>query len=675
MFQIHKTLDKLTQALKENKPITCNHQGEWNFENFFNRCLHRCLGLENSHKKRLALALIQALDSLEKFPVRFVNSFHETNQAINYLSYIQAAEILIQNMKNESSNGIQNLLNLLEQRVIALQYRLEKSNGGLSIVPFDKSLFERLHSLAAEWKSQQAIFFDKSLTDRDLKQLKETVEYSKFVQLLFKNEGLKDAFFEWILRDKNPVAPFIQFPAMQKKIVDCALNGRLGRLGKNLLAIKKKDLLIAQNTQEKILTLPFEGNEISILDEDRIYCFRGNYRLSIKEVFQIFKDKNFKVGNLELMKEGVINWNVHLLGWWDADKKKHQIIDLHKQDWWKQLPLFEVLSKHEAQKKYGWHLDGVKWNAAASASRGTPTLDFERSHAYLEVAIPISKEKYAIYDFGKFAYEFPSTFFENLKMFCHNVHATIAYPDENVFYSHRQHANHSFSLSPIEGARLMNAIREDMIIAQQRNLVYQIESENCAKWLHEKLEAALGEKRVPNLFKMHLLNTEPFGAIATIFNLIKKLPAGIQTRVLTALHLPFGARAKTWIIEEGKKICKSLATHDFWETGEVFLPAYLHHQKEKGVLVLENINSHMEIPIALSWKQKRNGGNQKKLNLIDNFHLRDFKKIFSSMNINNEQFEKNYKNLISKHFKNFELSKFNKNKSINTHISSRYAYS
>ncbi len=427
---------------------------------------------------------------------------------------------------------------------------------------------------AREWKEKQPLIQDKELTPKEVDYLTYTATRTDFLEHLLRDPHLQSAFFKWVIRDGIHPQLFIEYPELQKKLVQCHLNGRIGLQGGNIIKIYP----------DKV-TLPFEGIEHNILDGREEVCFRGNYRLTIDQIFDIFKHKGLRVGNLEFMADGVINWNVHRLGWWDAAARDYRIIDVDQPGWWKYLPRLQVLTLAEAKERYGAHMDGQVWNVAATASRSSPSLDFEKTHAYIELAIPMGNSCYAIYDFGKFAYQFPGSVIENLSFFCRTVPATVAYPDENVYYTHRQHAQYSFSLTSEQGFDLMHEIAQDIRSSRVGNFVYQIESENCAKWSHEKIEAVVGSWKMPNLFKIHLLDTEPEGACRFIFSLIKKIPNKWQTPLLSSLHLPFGAAETQHVIENGILVEKSLRTHQFWNTGVVYLPAYLLHQKFQGDFV------------------------------------------------------------------------------------------
>ena len=98
-------------------------------------------------------------------------------------------------------------------------------------------------------------------------------------------------------------------------------------------------------------------------------------------------------------------------------RKTYDLIDLNNKQWWNQLPHLETINLEEASIRYGVELDGVKWVLSATATRGTKTLDFENTHAFLQIAIPRGHREYQIFSFGKFGTFFPTTFYENITSF------------------------------------------------------------------------------------------------------------------------------------------------------------------------------------------------------------------------------------------------------------------
>jgi hypothetical protein len=537
-------------------------------------------GSEAFHLRLQAQDLGQELDKLEQIPIKFRSELSMAPQEKPFCSFLFKARTLLAQLAEFSV--LSEVSQELRRKTLALEYRLTEANGGCSPKLINRTLFNRLRQKLGEWKLDNSTHTHDIITAHDLLSIHTASRYHAFASLLLEDSKLFHTFALWAIRDRNSVEVFIEYPERTRRLCESNLSGRIGRLGGQDLKIQ----IVTQDNglQEKIVTLPFEGKWVSILDEEITIVFRGHYALKIREIFNIFKNKDFFVGNLEYMANGIVNWNIHRWAEWDAFHHKFKPIDLTFSFWWEQLPLFEILSSHDVEERYGIKLDGKMWCASAVATRLTKTLDYENTHAYMEVAIPRGDGSYGIYDFGKFATKFPGSFMEALSIFCHNLHATIAYPDENVYYSHRESVYHPFLMTPEQGLGLMEIIRKDMLKGLSGNFVYQIESENCAKWVHESLGKIFGMENIPHMFQMRLLDTEPSGAVHYIFKLIRKLPQGWQTPILTFCHIPMGALKETWIFENGRTVSKSLTNHEFWETGVVYLPALLHKFKEEGFL-------------------------------------------------------------------------------------------
>ncbi len=580
-----KNLRELSEALQSSKPVTWNNDG-WTIEGKWNTCLKNFFHVESNGLTKVAEGVSNLLDELESIPVRFDIDNGSMSQCVDFNAILDLADMLTKKMIALTSPKAAIEKGRLNHKLLSLKYRLEDVNGGIDTIPKQQSLVNLILKVVRDWKHSHPFEQgDSGISDRDLLQIFVTSQYPEFVHLLVENKEIRNDFMLWTFRDGNLAKIFIEYPALQKKLVECQLNGRIGRVRCTDLKVKKVTRVEnGKEVLEKIVTLPFEGVERNILDGSLEITFKGNYRLTVDEIFQIFKDKKYKVGNLEYLAYGVCKWNVHKWGYWSEDKQDYELIDLAHHQWWKQLPVFEIITQDEAFERYQKRLDGKEWCVSATATRGTASLDYENTHAFCEVAIPWGDGRYAIYDFGKFAFRFPSSFFEGVSIFCHNLHATVAYPDENMFYSHRQQTYQAFPISVEQGYKLMEVIKVDMMKSKQLNFVYQIESDNCAKWVHHHLEAVLGKENVPDMFRMHLLDTEPIGPVGAIFGLIKKLPKFMQTPVLAFFHRPMGAARETWIFEGGRRICKSLTRHDFWKTGIVYLPALLHKKKEEGLL-------------------------------------------------------------------------------------------
>lgn len=565
-----RDLQELLQALENTaQPIRVESGGA-----VMHR-IERLLGVDAKRKIKLVDSLLVQLQQLESVPVRCARSGESTEQCGHHLLLLRAAQVMERELTRCRSYPAVRQHRLLKRALVALQYRLEKANGGLSPSTAAYSQVAELAVSAIHWKKAQELIDDTRLSGGDHELLAETAAYPEFVALLKDDRDLRDSFFVWTLRDRLSVSVFVQYPALQQKLVDCALHGRISRVGPQHLRIQLRDL--AAGIAEKVVTLPFEGQEISLLDESASITLRGNYILTIKDVFEIFKNKEKAIGNLEFLHNGVTNWNAHLLAWWDADSRTHRTIDLSSGGWWQQLPATEVLTREQASERYGVSLDGVQWNIAACATRSRRTLAPIGSHAFFEIAIPMADARYTVFSFGKFALRWATTAWENLVAFTDNHDATIAYPDENIFFTNRQHARRSFVVSPGVGMSVMESIKQDMLNAQSGTLIYQWEGDNCAKWVQDILEQKMDHGKVPDL-RVPMLYSEPSDPSRHLFAVLRQLPETLHSPVLSFLHYPLGAWRGKWIVREGKKVWRSLTNSHFWDKKLVYLPAMIHTQ-------------------------------------------------------------------------------------------------
>jgi hypothetical protein len=138
----------------------------------------------------------------------------------------------------------------------------------------------------------------------------------------------------------------------------------------------------------------------------------------------------------------------------------------------------------------------------------------------------------------------------------------------------------------------MESIKEDIILGREGNIVFQIESENCGRWIQTKLEEQLGKDKVPNLYQMSLVQAEPKGLLKYGWGFIRLLPRFCQSSILAICHLPLGAWKGCWVVDKDSKVTwKSLTHSAYWQDGLVYLPAFLHQQHLSGALPSES-NQH-----------------------------------------------------------------------------------
>lgn len=611
MRELRHTLHAFVDALHRKEPVFLTPQGYWRIENWFDRGIRRLFGLEVYAQIELVRSCISVLDQLESLPVNFSRiPGVGVSQPVDFHGYLSVAQSVQHAVGPEKDSSLKALLDQLKMRTLALLYRLEEENGGLHLTEKRAILLGQVLARAEKWKKNEKVFWSGDVSEGERREISESVKYAEFVKYLLVDESLANDFFTWVLRDALPADVYIQFPALREKITSYNLRGRLGRMGQGFLCLRKVDHRDASQCQQKVVTLPFEGREISLLDEKQIVIFRGNYKASIKQVMQVFRDKPKDLGNFEIFAQGVLNWNSNCMGWWNNDLRAYELIDLNNPYWWRQLPVLEVLSQEEASKRFRAELDGSRWILAAKSAREYITLDYDRCHAYIEMAIPTpDRQFYIIYTFGKAAVELPRNSWHRLFMFGAHVPATIVYPDENMYFTHRQQIGYIFELTEGEGSRLMDAFKEDILRARKGNMVFQIEAENCGKWIQNHLEAHLGPTRVPNLYRFPVLEAEPNGMMARFFGFFKSLPQFCRTYLFILIHYPLGAWRGRWVVDdEGQKVWKSLTSSSFWKDAVTYLPAYLHKQHEIGVFADDPVRHKIWVE-ASSVEHKKNHDN------------------------------------------------------------------
>lgn len=573
MDNFSNRIERILEAAQQGQPLA----HEWKREEigsgwaFFSERLRAKLGLSGALNLSDTQIAVEIFDKIEELPV-VKESFVQGVEHSQLRAMITLGESMLDSLRSLGDPTAYQLA----RRLVALRYRLSLSEVGISRDE-QEPLPLNIYQLASEWKSGQEHFDNKILSSEDHRLLRRLSNYRQFLPILEKDVQLREEFFNWMIRDHLDPAIFIEFPAIQEKITRSNLQMRLGRHG-------GRDLRLVHNQEITEVTIPIEGKPQNIVNPLKTITFKGNYSLNVADIFEIFKNKNLDVGNLEYMGEGIINWDAFKLGYWNNDLGAHITVDLSQARWWEQMPSFEILSARQVSSRYSLEeIPANSWIVIFHGTREQLNLNYDKSHAFLEIAIP-KGESFAIYALGKYGTKFPSTFFETLSSFCDVMTAAVAYPDENVFYSQRQHGSFPIILTSDQGARLMEKIAGDIQAAREGHFVYQIESENCAKWVVETVENIVEDDQISQLFKIPLLETEPEGPVAHIFNLIKKLPAKIQNWTLTRAHYLLGAWKGRWVKQNDKTVWMSVSHFEFFHTATIYLPSLLVKRVHEGIV-------------------------------------------------------------------------------------------
>lgn len=397
-------------------------------------------------------------------------------------------------------------------------------------------------------------------------------------------------FFSWALLYNSGVRQFVEFPSTSASIKSCYLAARVGRFGGQMFAFEKR-VNPDNGTLEKVVSLPFHINGekieyVSILDESKEIKLYKGWQLSIKKIIDIFASKNKEIGDLEFFEStGITVWNSHKLGRWNHETKSYDLADLTASDWVEKFPVLQRVTRKELENKYKVSLAPHEWLVCGKSTRETPDLDLAGQHGFLELAIPDKEDPdtYRVYPFGCFAVKFPNTAWELLKFLGATIRAAVAYPDENFFYAHRQHAAYPIPLTPDEGQDLLRRIQFDLIRARFGHLVFQFASENCAYWAQSVLDSI--NKPIPALYKIPAVQSEPkHFFLGSVFYMIKRVPDSMRPLLFKGLDLCLASWRGVTIIENGQRVHKSHLRSESRKHLVVYQPGRLHQQIEKGEL-------------------------------------------------------------------------------------------
>jgi hypothetical protein len=590
MPHINNNLDLFIQYLNNNKRIIFYDNENWSIEET-NPSIYSLLTCQNHKKeeKRLLDIIQYFCDLLDKLERNLLHSkelgkYMDASQAI--ISYVHRCN------KSYRFASIRNSLMHLTRRDIALYYRHLTSKEIISPTLLHKTLAE-LCLLAEKWKQIQPFASIKTtaLSEKDLIRLQNTSHYTLFVTLLRENNTLRDNFFNWILRDNNEAEPFIEFPATSDRLHHCFIDKRVGYYNPNELQIQSKE---EKSGFQKYIQLPFyiQGkiSRINILDESRTIDFSSE-KVSIKAVFDAFANKRFQHGKYEFLQNGILEWcsddfagNIFQCVY-SPIKKESKEMSPFSEAWWKNLPVFQILSKENIKLRYNIPtLPDDKWIKCLRTS--TTSLEYQvlGGHGFIEIAIPEEKnENYHIYPFGIYPKEFPRYFIDRGKAIIATLPAKMEYPDSNIFRSDYFQAFSAKMISADEGFKIMHSIQKDITNIFKNNLSIQVTSENCAFWAgNQFIQHSKEPSKHP--FKLTFGEMKPSNYELQI---LTKIPRFIERPLLSGLRF-FAAHHSLEIKTDEKTFNKQIHFGDSINQHTVYCPIKLvrdiTEDKREGVV-------------------------------------------------------------------------------------------
>lgn len=463
------------------------------------------------------------------------------------------------------------------RRLVALRYRLQEVNGGkeAKAQPEDPTY---LFSLAEEWKKKHHCMLERPLTDRDKVDLREACRYPGFLRRLERDHLFRDTFFKKVLRDGLPVRLLVEYPGLAEKIDTHLLSMRVGRFASKVLDL-------APHYNEKHVRLKFEGRWVAVENWHHVIKLSNNWTTTIEAIFREFKKKKFGSSRVEIFGEqGICNWDPHELGRWNHATKQLDRIDLTKDTWWHELPVFDRIAYSEIKDQYNIDIKQGNWVVVARSSVETHPQNIEGVHGFLEVLVPDPKNFYFYWRFpvGKFAKDFPTTTCQKSGFILNTVEARLSYPDENDCFASRKQVMSPVEITPDEGEKLMGGkIREDFVTSLGGNSVFQFTYENCAQWPDSCIRSV--KPNLPNLYQMPVIKVQPsYGFLKTVINFIRLLPTWMQKGMLRLLEWFLGGHRSFEVMENGQKVKKSALKSPFASSQVIYHPPYLETQIREG---------------------------------------------------------------------------------------------
>lgn len=424
----------------------------------------------------------------------------------------------------------------LKGRLLSLMYRLE-----LAAPPAKSELAERFLSKVKKWIDSYKGFNPENFDWTPSKKIERVVKsYPAFGEHLLESPALFDRFCKWSFRDGNEIEPFIEFPSLVERLIECNFSQRLG--------IYKTRHLTLHRTQDyrgqvnKWLTIKMDGHDVNFAREETTVRLRvaknaSTLSYTVGEIFSIFKNKTKHPGELELLLEkGICYWPSY---------EPWKVIDLDTDIFWKTGETLRIRTLEELHYLFGKtlpgihevteevqidegyvHVNGLKvpWieegpytflenrmsilnrvevvkregNRATVRMRERVALDGKnfayvlratqekemsllRTHGFSDVLIPLGDGTYFVYDDGKYPQKYPASLMRLLFDFVRTVLAAMQLYDDNYWFNHRFHTHEAIGLRPDQGRILMEIKRFILKLARDDKLGFEFQAEGCAK--------------------------------------------------------------------------------------------------------------------------------------------------------------------------------------------------
>ncbi len=238
----------------------------------------------------------------------------------------------------------------LEGRKISLFYRLEMGDR-LQQKDSAEYLHQVLNKRMVDWVyAYQGFNPDTHDHDPERKIIEVCDSFPAFADLLLRDEKLLDSFFKWAIRDNNTVAPMVMFISLSELLQRCSLSQRTGyNMGRDIQIHTDYDI---EGHIVRTLAIPIEGRHYNIAAKDQKVLMKDGTERTIKEIFEIFRNKVHGPSDLEFFPRiGITYWPSY---------EPWKVMNFDDPEFWLGPPQLRIINIEEAQRIYGRTVGGIK---------------------------------------------------------------------------------------------------------------------------------------------------------------------------------------------------------------------------------------------------------------------------------------------------------------------------
>lgn len=455
---------------------------------------------------------------------------------------------------------------------------IAKSQEEINSTPVSVEDAEWLEQKLKTWQARQFpfvdYFVDGAASDKARAKLLRLCHYPDIVKEAKNNPVLLEQFFRTVFRNMpdwsvDSIDMFVQSPFIFGRLHRSIIDKRLSEFSVKGIAFTQEG--VEKGKPVKDVKLLVNGTMQSIADVSSMLKVSDKTSMTVRQLFAEFEELEYGFIEYEYLEDGGIRH-------FDARMPN---IDPQDSDWWKKLPLVQRMTKQAIADRYGVAPKDGQALLILRASRQTPDLNVDGNHSWMDVTLPLSDGTYNVISVGKFAYRYPKGSLETLKFVFGSQPASITVVDPNRFARQRERVDAPVvPLDQEKFQKLMNLIRDDIVRANNKELVFQAQGDNCAAWIRKILFQVLPNFEVEP-FEVSMMKTEVPAPLSPILSMRKFL---VSDDVWNMVRIAMSwAAIGNCELSDGRGGRKTVSLVDYkpWRISILNLPAKLFDTAEK----------------------------------------------------------------------------------------------